>query len=127
MIIGNRQRPRQEGNARITKLSGKRPGLAMIIKEVHILKYFEYPETCLHIAENACCIDHANIYLKKHLYRLWEIHSPHCGTTDCEWEDTSPFETEVAWPSLPIVCIHSCQAPESKIEWLLVTLHIRGW
>ena len=52
--IGKSQRLRKEGNARINKVSGMRPGLAKIIEKVHISTYFETSETDLHKADNAC-------------------------------------------------------------------------
>jgi len=48
------QRLRQEGNARINKVSAMRPGLAKIIVKVRISRYFQCPETDFQIAENAC-------------------------------------------------------------------------
>jgi len=58
--IGKSQRLREEGNGRINMVSAMRPGLAKIIENVLISRYFESPETVLHIAENACCIDYAD-------------------------------------------------------------------
>jgi hypothetical protein len=63
--IGKSQRLGKEGNARINKVSAMRPGLAEINKKVRISSYFESPETDLHIAENACCIDYADTRLSK--------------------------------------------------------------
>jgi len=62
---GKSQRLRKEGNARINKVSAMRPGLAKIIEKVRTSRYFESPETDLHITENACCIDYANTWLSK--------------------------------------------------------------
>jgi len=45
---------------RINKVSAMRPGLAMIIGKVYISRNFESPESDLHRALNACCIDSAN-------------------------------------------------------------------
>jgi len=61
--IGKSQRLPKEGNARIKKVSAMRSGLAKKIEKVHISSYFERPETDLHIAENACCIDYADTEL----------------------------------------------------------------
>jgi len=55
--IRKSQRLRKEGNARINKVSAMRPGLGKVIEKVRISKYFESPETDLHIAENARWID----------------------------------------------------------------------
>jgi len=63
--IGKSQRLRKEGNARINKVSAIRPGLAKIIEKVCISTCFESPETDLHIAENACCIDYADTWSAK--------------------------------------------------------------
>ena len=51
--IGKSQRLRKEGNARISKVSAMKPGLAKIIEKVSISQYFESAETDLHVAENA--------------------------------------------------------------------------
>ena len=45
-----------------------RPGLAKIIEKVRISRNFESPETNLHIAENACCIDYADTRLSKQVH-----------------------------------------------------------
>jgi hypothetical protein len=56
--IGKSQRFRNEGNARINKVSAMRPGLPKIIDTIHISRNFEIPERELRIPENACCIDY---------------------------------------------------------------------
>ena len=66
--IGKRERLQKKGNARINKVSAMRPGLAKIIENVRISTYFESPETELHIAENACCIDYTDTWLSKQVY-----------------------------------------------------------
>ena len=63
--IGKSQSHRKEGNARINQVSAMRPGLAKIIEKVHISRYFESPETNLHIAEDPCCIDYADAWSSK--------------------------------------------------------------
>jgi len=45
--IGKSQRLREEGNARINKVSAMWPGLAKIIEKVGISTYFESPETAI--------------------------------------------------------------------------------
>jgi hypothetical protein len=65
---GKSQRLRKEGNARINKVSAMKPGLAKIIEKVSTSRYFESPETDLHKAENACCIDYANTRLSKRVH-----------------------------------------------------------
>ena len=85
--IGKSQRQRREGDARINKLSAMRPRLAKIIEKVRILKYFKCPETDLHIAENACCIEYADTISLKRVHRLSKSQSPHCSTTDYGCED----------------------------------------
>ena len=60
--IGKSQRLRKEGNAWINEVSAMRPGLAEIIEKVRISRYFESPETDLHIGENACCMDHPDTW-----------------------------------------------------------------
>ena len=66
--IGESQRLRKEGNARINKVSAMRPGLAKIIEKVHISTYYESAETDLHIAESACCIDYADTWSSKRVH-----------------------------------------------------------
>ena len=60
--IGKSHRLRKDGNGRINKVSAMRPGLTNIIEKVRISRYFECPETDLHIAENACCIDYSDTW-----------------------------------------------------------------
>ena len=66
--IAKSQRLRNEGNARINKVSAMKPGLAKIIEKVCISRYFESAETDLHIAENACCVDYANTWSSKRVH-----------------------------------------------------------
>jgi hypothetical protein len=66
--IGKSQRLRKEGNARINKVSAMRPGLAKIIEKVRISTYYESPETDLHIAENACCINYTDTWMSKRVH-----------------------------------------------------------
>jgi len=80
--IGNSQRLRKEGNARINKVSAMKPGLAKIIEKVRISWYFESPETDRHIAENACCIDYAHTWSSKRVHWLSKSQRPHCHTSD---------------------------------------------
>jgi len=63
--IGKSQTLRKEGNAKINTMSAMKPGLANIIEEVLISRYFECAETDLSIPENACCIDYANTWSSK--------------------------------------------------------------
>jgi hypothetical protein len=63
--IGNIQRLRKQGNATINNVSAMRPGFAMIIEKAGISRYFESPDTDLHIAENAGCIDYADTWSAK--------------------------------------------------------------
>jgi hypothetical protein len=58
--IGKRQRLPKEGDPRISKVSAMRPVLAKMIENICISRYFENPETDLHIAENGAYIDYAN-------------------------------------------------------------------
>jgi hypothetical protein len=66
--IGKSQRLRKEGNARMSKVSPMRSGLAKIIEKVHISTYYESAETDLHIAENACGIDYADTWMSKRVH-----------------------------------------------------------
>jgi hypothetical protein len=49
----------KEGNARINMELAITACLAKIIQKVYTSRYFESPETDIHQAENACCIDYA--------------------------------------------------------------------
>jgi len=65
---GKSQRLREEGNARINKVSAMRPGLANIIEKVRISRCFENPETNSHITANACCIDYTDNWSLKRVH-----------------------------------------------------------
>jgi hypothetical protein len=66
--IGQSESLRKEGNARINKVSAKRPGLSKRIEKVGISAYYESAETDLHIAQNACCIDYADTWTSEQVY-----------------------------------------------------------
>ena len=66
--IGKNQRLREEGNARINKVSAMKPGLAKRIDKVHIWRIFESTETDLGIAANACGIDYVDTWLLQRVY-----------------------------------------------------------
>jgi len=127
IVLGKSQRIRNAGNARIHKLSALRPGLAKIIEKVFISKYIESPETNLHIAEDACCIDYSETWLLKEVLWLSKCQSAHPGTTHRRCQDTLEFDTGVALVSLPITRIHPWMAPKSLILWILATLQNTGW
>jgi len=92
---GKSQRLRKEGNARINKVSAMRPGLAKIIDKVHTSGYFESPETDLHTAENACCIDYANTWSSKRVHSLSNSQSLYRSSTDYGCEDKLKLKTRV--------------------------------
>jgi len=125
--IGKSLRLRKEGNARISKVSAMRPGLEKITEKVHISRYFEWPETTLHIEANDCCMDYADTWLSKRVHWLSKIHRPHRSTTYYGCEDSLEFDTGVAWASLPVTGIHLPVAPESNIQWIPATFHTMGW
>jgi len=104
-----------------------KPGFAKIIEKVRISSYFEIPENDLHITENACCIDYADIWSSKQLHWLSKSQSPHRGTTDYGCEDTVELNTGVAHVRLPIEGIHTQVAAKSKIHWLPATFHNWRW
>jgi len=58
--IGESQRFRKEGNARMNEVLAMRPGLAKKIQKVQFSWYFESLETDLYIAENAYGIDYTD-------------------------------------------------------------------
>jgi len=63
--VGKSQKLRNEGDARINKQSAMRPGFARIIEQVCISRNFESPETGLHRALNACCMNYADTQSSK--------------------------------------------------------------
>ena len=121
--IGKSQILRNVGNARINTVSAMRPGFEKIIEKVPVPGYFESPETVSHIAENACGNDYADTWSSKRVYRLSKQQSPHCGTSDHEWEDLFELYTVVAGARLPITGIHTQVASKSKIHCLPATFH----
>jgi hypothetical protein len=66
--IGTGQRHQKEGNARINMLSAMKPDFKIIIAKIHISRYFESPETYIHIARNAFCINYADTWLSKRVH-----------------------------------------------------------
>jgi hypothetical protein len=100
--IGKSRRLREEGNARINKVSAMRPGLAKIIQKERISTYYESAETDLPIAENACCIDYADIWTSKRVDSLPTSHSPDRSITHYVCEDRLELDTGVARARLPI-------------------------
>jgi len=127
IAIGKSQRLRKNGNKRTNQVSAMRPGLAKIIKKVHISWYFESSETDNHIAENACSIGYANTWSPKWVYWLSKCESPHCSTSDYGCEDTLELNTGVAEVRLPMTGIHTRVAPWSKIQSLLATVCNSRW
>jgi hypothetical protein len=77
--IGKTQRRRKEGNARISNVSGIRPGLAKIIENASNSRYFDSTETDLHIAENACCIEYTDICSSNQDDELSKSKTVKCG------------------------------------------------
>jgi len=125
--IGNSQRLRRVGNARVCKVTAIRTGLAKIIDKVRISTYFETPEMYLHIADTACCIDCADTRLSKRVHWLSKSENPCCRTPCHECEDILTIDTGVAWVNLPITSVYQLVAPESNIVWLPATLHNTRW
>jgi len=85
--IRKSHRLQKEGNARFDKVSPTRPGLAKIIEKVRISRDFESPESDLHIAVNACCIDYTDTRSSKLVLWLLKSQSTNHGNTDYGWED----------------------------------------
>jgi len=125
--IGKGQRLRKEGNARINNVSAMRQGLAKIIEKVLISWDFQSPETDLHIAENACCMDYADTWSPKRVHWLSKSQSPHYSTFDYGCEDTLELYSGVARARLPITGIHTRLASKPKIRWISATIHNSGW
>jgi len=70
IVVGESQRLWKAGNTTMYKVFVIKPDLAKIIEKVRISRYFESPETDLHIAENAWCIDYADTWVSKWVHWL---------------------------------------------------------
>jgi len=125
--IGTNQRLRKEGNARINTMSAMQLSLAKIIEKVRISRHCEWPETNIHIAENAYCINYAHTWLSKRVHWLSKSQSPDCSTTHYGCEDTMELNTGVAQARLPITWNHTWVAYKPKLQPLPATLHNTGW
>jgi len=104
--IGKSQRLRKQGNVRIDRVSAMGPGIAKIIDKVRISWYFECPETDLHIAQNACCIDDTDTGSPKRVHWLSKSLSPNRCTSDYGRQDPVDIDPGVAQARLPIKWIH---------------------
>jgi len=124
--IGNSQRLRKEGNARINKVSAMRPGLTKMIEKIRISGCFECPETNLRKAENACWIDYPDTWSLKQVHGLSNSQRPQCRTTYHWFQYMFVLDCGVTWASLMIARIHMWVAPKSELQRLLATLHNTG-
>jgi len=114
--IGKSHRLRKEGSARINKVSAMKPGLAKIIEKVCISWYFGSPESDLHMAENACCIDYADTWASKWVHWLSNSQYLHHRITNSGSGDALELNIGVARACLPIKGLHTPVAPKSKIH-----------
>ena len=103
-----------------------RTGLAKIMGTVRTSRYFESPETDLHIAQNACCIDYTDIWSSKRVHWLLKSYSPHWATSDFGCKDTLQLYSGVTQTILLIIGIHKWVATNSKQQWLPATFHYTG-
>jgi len=115
--IGKCQRLRKQGNARINKVLAIRPGLATIIEKVRISRNVESPETDLHIAANAGCIDYTDTGLWKWVQWMLKTQCTNHSTSYCGCKDMAEFHSWGAWLSLPMTRIHPRVSQKSKIQW----------
>jgi len=104
-----------------------RPGLAKIIEKVRNRRHFEWPETDLHVAENACCIDYFDTQSVQQVHWVSKSQSTNRSTTYHGCENTGESDTADAWESQPITRIHPQVAQRSKIPWSPTTLQNTGW
>jgi len=125
--IRKSQRLRKEGNATINKVLAMKPGFAKIIEKVRISRYFESPETDLHIAQNACSIDYADTRSPTRVHWLSKSQSLDYSTPEYGCEETLKLNTEVAWARLPSTGIHTWVAPISWTHRLPATFHNSRW
>jgi len=109
--IAKHQGEWKEGKARINKVSAQRPGLVKIIQTLTISRHFERPETDLHIAEDACCIDYTDTWSSKWVHWVSKSHSTIYSPTCYGCEHMVEFDSGVAWVNLPIMRIHARVAP----------------
>jgi len=121
--IGNSQRHREAGNARINTVLAMRPALAKIIEKVRIWRYFENPETDSCRGANACCINYADTWSSKRVHWLSTTQSANSSTTCDQCEDMVQFITGVTWASLPITRIHPRVAQQSEIQSIPASLY----
>jgi len=125
--IGKSQRLPKVGNARINEVSAMEPGLAKIFVRLYISRYFESPETNLHIVENGCCIDCGDTWPSNWVHWLSKSQSLHRGSNYYGCKDMLEFDTGVAWVSPLITKIHLRVAAESKVLSIPATLDNTGW
>jgi len=125
--IGKSQRFRNEGNARINKVSAMKPALAKIIEKVRISRYFKSAETDLYIAENACCIDYTNTWSSKRVHWPSKSQSPHHGISVYGCEDMFELDPGAASARISITWIHTRVAENPKIQRLPATVHNSRW
>jgi len=114
--IRKSQRLWNEGNAWMHKVLATRPCFAKIFEKEHNSRNFEYPDTELDIAQNACCIDYADTGLSKWVHWLSKSHSSNRGATHYGCDDTLEFDTGVAWVSGLITRTNLQVATESKTQ-----------
>jgi len=125
--IGNCQRLKAEGNAKINKASAMRPGSAKNIEKVLISRHFQRPETDFHIAENAWCTQYADTRLSKWVHWLCKSQSTNHRTTKYLCENKVDLNNGSAWASLPIMRIHPPVGQESILYSLPAARHNSGW
>jgi len=125
--IGNGERHRNEGNARIYKVSAMRPGSEMLIEKVRISWYFERPEAECHIADNACCINYADRWSLEQVHPVSKSQCPYCSTSDYKCEDTLELYSGVARACLPITGILTQVTSKANISWIPAAIHNSGW
>jgi len=121
--IGKNQRLQKEGNARIHKVSAIRPGVAMIIEKVRISLFFDYPDTNLHEAENACWIYYFDSWPSNGDQWLSKFQSLHRATSNYGCDDAWELNTGVAPVHLQITGIVTQVAPKPKIQWISANFH----
>jgi len=78
-VFANSERLWKGGKARISKVSAMRLGLAGKIEKAHIPMNFGCPQSDLHSATNACCIEYAVTRLSKQVHWLLNSQSRNCG------------------------------------------------
>jgi len=114
---GKSQRLRHKVNARINKVTTIRPDVAKLVEQLRNSRYFESPETNLHIPAHTCRIDYPDTWSSKQVHWLSNRQITNHSTTCYRCKDMVEFDVRVSWMSLPNTSDQPRLAKESLIWW----------